>query len=140
MAKPKKEKKAPATGETAKFNSAGKKRTTADLKAMGEKGAILRIVRQAVGLQNSKTDDKKVKKQLAGNMNSFAKKNGKLDNLDDSSEAYKGLKSAAKDFLISNNGIAAAKALTKYISEELGGGGGGRGRGFNPLAIADITL
>ncbi len=62
----KKEKKAPATGVTAKYNSAGKKRTTADLKGMGEKGAILRIVRQAVAKQNSEQTDMKAKKQLAG--------------------------------------------------------------------------
>ena len=140
MAKPKKEKKAPATGETAKFSSAGKKRTTADLKAMGEKGAILRIVRQANGLINSVETDKKAKKRNAGNLNSFSKKTGKLDMLEEGSDAYAGLKSAAKAFLNSNNGMSEAKALTSYISNELGGGGGGRGRGFNPLAISDITL
>ncbi len=62
-----------------------------------------------------------------------------LDNLESGTDAYSGLKSAAKAFL-SSGSASDAKALTNYITTELGGSGGGRGRGYNPNALADVSL
>jgi predicted methyltransferase len=144
MAKVKKVKEAKASNpETAKYNSAGKKRSTAALKGT-EKGSIIRIVRGAISLTNQTVGDKKEAKKLAGRMNSAVKPGGKIDMLDESSEAYTGLKAAARKALPS---LQAAKyddnvsGLLQYITDTLSGGSGGGGRkGFNPGALADISL
>jgi len=133
--------KAPVTGETKKYNSAGKKRSTADLKG-SEKGNIIRTIRGAVSLINTTTADKKEAKKLAGRVNSAVKPNGKIDNLDTSSDVYKGLLSACKSSIngIKNSDVSAAKSLLAYLQEHLVGTGGGGKRGFNPAALSDISF
>ena len=129
---------------TAKYNSAGKKRTTADLNAMGEKGKVLRIIRGAVSLTNREMANKAESKKLAGRVNSAMKKGGKIDVLDETGPVYAGLKDAAKDALAdlkSNTYGASTKALIKYIEDNMTGAGGGGGRkGFSPAAYLDIEL
>ena len=126
-----------------KYNSAGKKRTTAQL-ASTEKGNIIRVIRGVVSLTNQTTADKKESKKLAGRVNSIVKPGGKIDMMDSSSDTYqtlKGLAKAAVPSLQSGSNDSAVKALLAYCLDTLNAGGGGGGRkGFNPGAYADISL
>lgn len=128
---------------TAKYNSAGKKRKTADLKGT-EKGALIRIIRGAISITNREKGSKEEAKKLAGRMNSTLKPGGKIDMIDTGSEIYSGLKAAAKNALPelqSNTYGSGVKALITYIEDNMAGTGGGGGRkGFNPSAYLDIEL
>lgn len=139
----KKDKVAKATNPaTAKYNSAGKKRTTAQL-AGTEKGNIIRVIRGAISLTNQTVGDKKEAKKLAGRMNSIVKPGGKIDMMDSSSESYQELKRLAKaalPSLKSSSNDSSVKALLSYCLDTLNAGGGGGRKGFNPGALADIDL
>lgn len=139
----KKDKVAKSTNPaTQKYNSAGKKRTTAQL-AGTEKGNIIRVIRGAISLTNQTVGDKKEAKKLAGRMNSIVKPGGKIDMMDSSSESYqtlKGLAKAALPSLKSSSYDSSVKALIAYCTDTLNAGGGGGRKGFNPGALADIDL
>lgn len=141
-------KKAPATGETKKFNSAGKKRSTADL-AGSEKGNIIRVIRGAASLANTKDraglslGDKNSSKNLAGRLNSVVKPSGKIDMMESSSESYSTLKSLAKaalPSLKSSSYDSSVKELLNYCLTQLNSGTGGGKKGFNPGALSDISF
>lgn len=144
----KKATKAPATGERAKYNSAGKKRSTADL-AGSEKGNIIRVIRGAASLANTKDrsglslGDKNSSKNLAGRLNSVVKPGGKIDMMESSSDSYSTLKSLAKaalPSLKSSSYDSSVKDLLNYCLTQLNSGTGGGRKGFNPGALADISL
>ena len=143
MAKKEAKKEVVATSVNQKYNSAGKKRSTADLKGT-EKGNIIRVIRGAVSLTNLNVNDKKESKKLAGRVNSIVKPNGKIDMMDSSSETYKTLLSkarAAVPSLQSGKYDSSIKDLISFCLDTLNAGGGGGGRkGFNPGAFADISL
>ncbi len=139
---------APATGATAKYNSAGKKRSAADLKG-SEKGSIIRVIRGAASLANTKDragldlGAKNEAKNLAGRLNSVVKPGGKIDMMEEGSDSYKSLKSLAKaalPSLKSSSYDASVKDLLKFCLTQLNSGTGGGKKGFNPAALADISL
>lgn len=146
--------KAKVAGTTApaqaKFNSAGKKRSTADL-AGSEKGNIIRVIRGAASLANVEANSRKglnlgVKdsaKNLAGRLNSIVKPGGKIDLMDAGSENYGKLKSLAKSALgslKSSSYDASVKELLTFCLTALSSGTGGGKKGFNPAALSDISF
>jgi len=144
----KKATKAPATGETKKYNSAGKKRSAADLKG-SEKGSVIRVIRGAASLANQKDraglplGDKNSSKNLAGRLNAVVKPNGKIDMMDSSSDSYKsllGLAKSALPSLKSSSYDSSVKELLNFCLTQLGSTGGGGKRGFNPGALEDISF
>lgn len=140
-----KEVKAPGSK---KNSSVGKKRSAAELKGT-EKGSIIRVIRGAASLANTKDraglslGDKNSAKNLAGRLNSVVKPNGKIDMMEAGSDSYKSLKSLASKALPSlksSSYDASVKELLNYVLTQLQSSGGGGRRGFNPNALADISL
>jgi len=135
-----------------RFNSAGKKRTTADL-AKSDKGNIIRVIRSSASLANA-NDRKGLEKELgekgnsaknlAGRLNATVKENGKIDKMDDSTALYATTLSkagAALGSLQAGKYDANVVGFLQHILTALPGAGGGGGRkGFNPNSVSDIVF
>lgn len=150
MAKATKSASASAAPVQAKYNSAGKKRSAADLKG-SVKGSIIRVIRGAASLANLESNSRKgldlgakdSAKNLAGRLNAVVKPGGKIDMLDESDKQFAELKSLAKSALPS---LQASKydgnvtGLLKYVLTAFSSGTGGGKKGFNPSALSDISF
>lgn len=139
--------KASTDAVQAKYNSANKKRKASDLN--GEKGTIIRVIRGAASLANTKEraglslGDKNSSKNLAGRLNSVVKPGGKIDMMDNGSENYDKLKGLAKSALASLKGSdysSSVKELLNFCLTQLNSGTGGGKRGFNAGPLADLSL